>query len=353
MAIENKIKVAGGESPATLTKEQEKEKKGVVVPKKAVVDAIDKLYDGTVRINTKTVIIRAVPTFIVTPNEVKSEAYCVIHAPLRGRNTYIPLEKSELTEVAEQLFGFSTKDTDFVKTIMEYFAEYRIKVEYGTDKTDGVKLVLPLDKEGKIVFHKDYVDAIIQYRICLQSKRVATTPDEILEATSGQSNFMAFLYDADADKVIERQLSRVKREAEKNFLVYTEENKRKELKWLVRVITKGVSIGNNNIFFPSADIADVDYMNDDDMIMILRELSNKYPGALNKLISDPNLEMRALIELAIDLKSLVRKPDGMIKFRDDVLGGNVSEAIDNLKKPRNSNLMIEIQASIANNTAVI
>ena len=301
------------------------------------------------KIPTKTVIIKATPGFVVTPKGVESEAYTIIGAPLVGRAPYIPLNADELVQVAGKIFGHTTASTDFDAKLMEYFSNFRVKIEYGPEKEDGKKLVLPINEKGEVIFHKNFVDDIITYRVCLKTKKVAKTPPEVMEATSGDSNFVAYLFDASQERTVERRLAGVKKEAEKNFLILVE--RPKELNWIVRLLKKGVPVSGGEVFKPSDSDLTIDSMTQDDKENAVRELRDKHPGVLNSLMKDPNLEMRADIETAIDL-GFITNSKGVIKYGEEVLGSTIDEAIDELKKPRRSDLLINLKGSIGNPVTV-
>lgn len=356
----NKNKIVAGKEPATIKQIEKKEIKETMEKEETLVMPEEKLSKEDIakaiqeqfakeeqdeKIAFKTVIIKATPTFVVTPPEVEDEAYVVISSPLKGRHVYVPLEPKEIAEVAQELFGFSTKDTDFTKQIRDYFASFRIKVEYGDgSENTGKHLTLPIDKEGNVIFNKRYVEDIIAYRICLESKKVAVTPNEVAEAKEeGESNFIAYLYDNEKDKIAQRQLMLSERQANIDFIRFTEDDKSKELDWLARIILRGVPLTNGTVFVPKVK-GDIAGMVTEDKHLILSEFKSKHPTAFSKMVRDPNLEKRALIEQLIEIGTISR--DGnVIKYGEQVLGANMNEALDELKKPSNSNLLVELKAA--------
>jgi len=340
--VEEKKKVTNTETEVLEMPENKLSKEDI---EKAIIEQFAQ-EENVENVLTKSVIIKAVPTFVITPVEVENEAYVVIAAPLVGRHVYIPLEPKEIAEVAQELFGFSTKDTDFTKQIRDYFLSFRIKVEYsdGLD-SDGKKLTIPIDAQGNEIFDKRYVEDIIAYRICLKSNKVAVTPNEVAEAREeGESNFIAYLYDNEKDKIAQRQLLLHERQANIDFIRYTEDDKTKELNWLARIILRGVPLPDGKVFVPSKVRGDINGMLKEDKQLILSELKSKHPTAFSRLIRDPNLEMRALLEQLIEIGTIVR--DGnVVKYGERILGGSTEEALDEIKKPVNSNLIVELKAA--------
>lgn len=318
---------------------EESELKGKIESALSNLGAIE---DNTVL--TKTVIVKAVPTFIVTPPKVQSEAYVIIGCPGNGRAPYIPLEGSELMQVAGKVFGHTTQSTDFDAKLMDYFNNWRLRIEYGPEKTDGKKLTIPIDEKGNPIFHKDYVDDIIAYRICLKSTRVAKTSAEILEATSGESRFTALIYDASQEKTVERQLAKVMKQAEKDLLIISE--KPKEMTWLTRLVMKGVPLKGGGMYTPADTDLRVDQMTLDDKEVVLRKFRDAHPGLFSEMVNDPNLEMKALIEYAVDL-GYVTKSAGKISYGDEILGIDLEDAIKTLKSPRSNQILLNLKAAVA------
>ena len=300
---------------------------------------------------TKLVRLVAVGEFVVTPPELQSDSYVILSSPLDGQATYIPLLPQELEQAAPYLIGAVTSAQDFIKTIREYFANYRIRIEFDPENKDGQKagfdINVPVNEDGEVIFNTAYVHDIIAYRIAVKSKKCAVHPDDVKEAQSGDSQFMCYMQDREAARQVQKDKQQLQREAMKEFLIYTEESKSKELNWLIRIITKGIRIDNREIFYPNYDLQRVEDMDVNDKSIILGELRDRHPEALLKLVQDKDLELRALLELGVDM-ALIERTRDVVKFRGEVVGANSEEAVEFFKLPRNNNLLVDLKAAISN-----
>jgi len=282
----------------------------------------------------KEIEVFAAREFTTLPKKVQSETRTRIGAFAEPEQltAYRSLSDSEIKAFGLGIIGTSANSPNYTDKILDYFNEYDVVVPYDEPK----KLRVPIDEKGEAVLNAStarYITDIMAYRHVMKHPRVAPS------YASYQEMPMFYVgYIVDRRILREESISgkNVRKQADRNYLILTSEKNVTKLDWVLEVARKGIYTGNLNDpetgYVPSTlmGVRRIDDLLVDEKELAMEEFKNQRPDEFVKLVTDTDLEWKALLEKLIINNIFVREGN-VILHKREVVGGNDEQAVAKLK----------------------
>lgn len=263
-------------------------------------------------------------------------------APLKG------LLADEEKRFLPYILGINNDSPNWEKEIRNYWSNISRIVPPGNE---GLKLEVglvydniedynadkkaPRNKDGIVVNPKGRpieLDDYILWRYCLEYSRVANDVKDI-----GKSpKIELYLYSKEAE-LKEKKVSFDQRK-KATQLMYQRIGERSWVEYMLRLlITHDKESG--------VYVKDLVSMTSDEKDILLEKYATNNPIIFTTFGNDKDLELKALLELAVAMNVITRIPNtSALTYQNDPIGNTSEEAVAYLKNPKNAQLLNEITA---------
>lgn len=266
---------------------------------------------------SKTILIKRKPNTTNLPDHVYDSAKKRIGSTYnQAGDVNTGLSMGEIERFMPNILGASTADPAFYKKVKDWFMNLSIDVPPA-----GVELEVGLDKEGLPINVMDYV----------RYKFANLHPYVLLDEKDGEEvrkkrRYMFIL----EDKEKESQLKIAgKNERKKAYAEYIKVSANADkMEQVLRVLGE----------FP-------DNLDPEEQEMRLEKFATDEPAKFLKIVTNPDLDMRAFIRQCLSFEVL-RKVGNSYLDGEEVLGSSEDETVIFLKDKKNSNILVDLKAKL-------
>lgn len=253
------------------------------------------------------------PPVVANSKKVLASIYSG-QGPLRGVD-----EEEEKTLLSEYL-GVSQDDRDFSKIARNFWADLRVEIP-----SDGKVLNVTVHNDKPVNIY-DY----LVYKWAVRHKYVGKDREDMLSSP----HKMFYVYDPDVELRHQNQKVKLKRKAYEQFIKMSEDNNKLDL--VITVITD----------------SNPDDMNLEQKQNYVDQLIESDPGKFVSVITDKNLELKALISELVSL-NIINKMSNQYWWIDEKIGDDIEEAVLYFKDKKNSETINRLKAKLqeANKTS--
>lgn len=259
----------------------------------------------------------------------------------KGKATLRGLEPEEEEVYLPKIIGISKTSPDWDRATNDYWINIRKPVPSGDT---GLELQIGFrypDKETALVAEEKYrttknirsrsrygepinVEDYILYRYCLKYGKVANTFDDL-----NKSEKIEFYIHSKAKAVADQHKAlKQKQDAYAKYLQIAGDVERKTAV-LIR-------FGENT-----------SHLTEEEVDVKLNQLLEKDPRAFKAFVDDPDLVIKALIDLAIVHQKLIKTPNTeIIHFGSKLLGNTIEEVVRKLKTPECSGDLLSLKMQV-------
>jgi hypothetical protein len=246
------------------------------------------------------------------PKEVRAGAISKVSSVYVNRQ---PLKGVEGDEAKKLMTGFLDVNPDHVdwpKHEKVFWTNLTIKVPF-----EGIEFEVGVDKNGKPY----NLDHYLKYRFCLKHPYVADAKKDLI----GKQRF--YFIDADKDVKDKNKKVKVRKEADKEFIKASSDEKKMDM--LIRLLSK----------------TNPTKLTRDQKENTLYDLKDAEPAKFFKLATDKSLEMKAEIDEMVE-HGVLRKIGNQVVYIDEILGETVEDTIIYLKNKKNSGTLTVLRAKL-------
>jgi len=297
----------------------------------------------------KEVTIRATRSFITLPKEVQSETRTRVGAFAEpgARHAYRSLTDEELAEVAIELIGLSANDPKFGVEVDTFYNDFSITIPFD----EGRVIKVPINWKGDVVFQREYMRDIMMYRHAMKHPRVANSWAEVQDLDIGF--YIAYIEDKAVLKTDKVARKNARKEAGRAYLELTAAGAETRRDWVLEVARRGVKTsvpmdGATGYVPPTLrGVFRVSDLDDDDKELALEEFKEQRPEEFNGVVSDPDLEWKALLESFIS-HGILRREGNVVMNEREPVGSDDDEALASLKSPSFSQTLTVLKQRLKN-----
>lgn len=237
------------------------------------------------------------------------------------------------------VIGYPVEDRDFRLKVNEYYSNINSKVPPNTNPplpTDGLKLEIGLSENNNKPLSKDNlpirIDDYVRYRQIILHPQVGDVDIEETEEDSLGNQMRKFVIHDPAKAQTTALTSNEARDQALMKYISIKSDPRKVRMYLTLL---GVSL---TTLRPGEELTK------------LREKAEKEPASFLKVASDPNLEIKYMIEELVHYKVLTKVGERLLNGQTEI-GRNVAEAVQYLKDSHNTAVFASLKAALQNEWA--
>lgn len=318
------------------TKHSQEENKGGVATAVAPSPKLPPVPEGVI-LGSRKVRIKHVEKFSILPKDpaIRLEVVKNIGSMYKKgtRDVIRGLSKEEEKEYLPSILGVQPTSEQWNDKVLNYWLDFVIKVPAGEK---GVELEAGLERDSKGKIHPIDLDGYMKYNFCKENRNVAVSKEEL------ENKAIKTFYIEDLSEVKREQLAKSKiiKDIEMKFvkLIHsTSPEERVKIDYILRIAggenQKGMYVSPK--------------MDDDEKELELRKLRDEAPSVFSRLINDPHLQTRALLQRALSAREVTM--EGSSYYMADIrIGTSELDAIgwleDNANSSHKSKLIARLKA---------
>lgn len=267
---------------------------------------------------TKQVQLRRKEIKSYLPIKVLANAKKTLSSVLKDRNPLGLPDKEEEKRLLSQILNMEPTDRDWAKSVREFWINFRIVVP-----SSGVVLDISTTKTKEGLIPDNIEDYLIYKWAYNNHPLVANSKDEATSDTRKEF----YIYDPEKETSKQNQVVKNTRLAYKEFIGLAENDAKMDM--VIRIMT-----GEDSSKFTSE-------MKENKLDTLLKSNPTKFL----KIVTDPDLEVRADIEKMVD-KGILRKQGASYLYMDTTIGDSLGESVSYFKNGRNSETVLDLKSRL-------
>jgi hypothetical protein len=244
------------------------------------------------------------------------------------RSIHTGLTFAEQSFLLPSLIGISANSPDFQKAVDDYYCEFS-----RTIPADGMDLDVSYTQNGNNQIPVNIEDYLLS-KLMWDDKNVGKTEEEI-----ENSSFYDFvIIDKDKMDKIEDEMHEKRKLAAINMVALYEQPEK--IKYIVTILRKYAKVKSSNIdtrieaSLDGLTVMEVESMSDSKLEAALVIIKDIVPDKFNKLVTDENLAVKALIAAAIEFNFL-SSLNGEFYYEEEKIATTYKSLIGTIKKDNN------------------